>query len=175
MNTVLITPKDKQKKGMTESIILLILGIILITNSNRIVTIAFQIIGFIIALVGIYRIFRYISLKKQFKTEDVDALTSGIIIISVGILIILIASILEVGLRYILGFYLLWNGMNKLVIATALKSNNQKLFISRLITSIIYIVLGLYSILIANAALIIIGILITVSSLVDIITYFQKK
>lgn len=177
MNTVLITPKDKQKstKGLIESIILLILGIVLVTNSNSIVTITFQIIGALTIVIGIYRIMRYMNLKKQFKTEDTESLTSGIIIIAVGLLIILLASILEVGLRYIIGIYLIWSGINKTIIASTLKNYDQKLFTIRMITGIIYITLGLYTILIANAALIIIGILLIISSLFDIIACLKNK
>lgn len=175
MKTVLITPKEKQKKGLIESIILLVLGIILVTNSNSIVTMAFQIIGILIILFGIYRILGYFKLKKQFNQIDSEALISGILIITTGIIILLLASILEVGLRYIIGIYLLGNGISKLLIATHLKEISKQLFITRMITGIIYIILGLYTILIANAALVIIGILLIISSSFDIITYFQKK
>ncbi len=175
MNTKLIKPNNKQKKGLFESIILLILGIILITNSNSIVTITFQIIGALIITFGIFHIIKYINLKKQLKIEDSNSLMNGIISISIGLIIVLLASILEVGLRYILGFYLIANGINKILIAKSFHQEQNKLFRSNLINGSIFILLGLYTILIANAALVIIGVLLIISSLYDIINYLTNK
>lgn len=167
--------KENRKKGLFGSILLLLLGIILITNSNSIVTFAFQIIGAIVITYGIFQIIKYLNLKKQFKIEDSETLMSGIIKITIGLLIILLASILEVGLRYILGIYLIMNGINKLWIASSLSERKSKFFINNIVNGSIFILLGLYTILIANAALVFVGILLIISAIFDIFSYSQKK
>jgi len=175
MNIKIIKPKKTEKKGLFGSILLLLLGIILITNSNSIVTFAFQIIGAIVITYGIFQIIKYLNLKKQFKIEDSETLMSGIIKITIGLLIILLASILEVGLRYILGIYLIMNGINKLWIASSLSERKSKFFINNIVNGSIFILLGLYTILIANAALVFVGILLIISAIFDIFSYSQKK
>lgn len=172
MKGKIIKPNEANKKEIVQTIILLILGIILVTNSNQIVTIAFQIIGALIITFGVYKIIRYISLKNQFKMEDTEMLTAGIITIAIGLILILIASVIEIGLRYLIGIYLIMNGISKLMISTNISMNNTK---SNMIAAIIYIGLGLYTIFIANAAFVIIGILLIISSLFDIVTYFTNK
>lgn len=175
MKAKLIKPNSQNSKNIIQSIILLILGIILITNSNQIVTVTFQIIGALIIAFGIYKIFRYISLKNQFKIEDTEALTTGIITIAIGLMLILLASIIDIGLRYLLGIYLILNGFNKLIMTRNIKDISIKLGKSNIIMAVIYILLGLYTIFVANVAFVIIGILLIISSSFDIITYLQIK
>ncbi len=170
----IIKPNDKKKKGIIESIILLILGIVLVTNSNQIVTVIFQIIGICFILYGIYKLYHYIMLKKQFKTEDSDTLISSIISIAIGLLIILLASVLEIGLRYIIGFYLILNGISKMIMYLHIKSPKSKIFYTNISISIVYILLGLYTIFIANAAFVIVGILLIVSSIIDLFNSFKN-
>lgn len=174
MKGKIIKPQKNSNK-LISSILLLILGIILITNSNQIVTIAFQIIGIIIIIYGLYRIFHYISLKKQFKMEDNDSLITGIISITIGILLILLASIIEVGLRYLIGFFLILNGLNKIVTYLNFQTKTSYLLLGNLFIGIILILFGLYTIFIANAALIIVGIILTFSAIWDIVLIIQKK
>ena len=113
-------------------------------------------------------------LKKQFKIEKIDSLITSIISIAIGLIIILLASVLEIGLRYIIGFYLILNGFSKIMISLHIKELSSKRFYSKLFVSILYILLGLYTIFIANAALMIVGILLTFSSCIDIITFLKK-
>ncbi len=174
MKEKLIKPKNKQKTNSINSIILLILGIILATNSNKIITLGFQLIGICIITFGIYKIIKYINLKKQFKIEDSETMISGIITITVGILIVVLASILEIGLRYIIGFYLILNALGKIMIAKTILDHKNPIFISNTIASIILLILGLYTIFVANAALIIVGIFLIISSLVDLFTNLKK-
>lgn len=177
MKGKIIKPKEKQQKNLIGSILLLILGIVLVTNSNIVVIIAFQIIGIIIILYGVFKLYQYLNLKKQFKIEDNDKLTYAILSIAIGLLIILLASIIEVGLRFILGFYLILTGLSKLTIALEIKDMKQQMARTNLIGGILFLVLGIYTIFVANTALIIIGILFIITAIVDFINYFtnQKK
>lgn len=176
MKGKIIIPNQSKNYRLVSIFISFIIGIILITNSNSIVTITFQIIGTLITLFGLYRLIQFFNLKKQFKTEDNNALVSGIIAITVGLLIVLLASAIEIGLRYILGIFLILRGINKLnFILTFKNSKHNTFFISGLIESIILIILGIYTILFANAALIIVGILLIISAIMDIISYVAQK
>lgn len=176
MKGKIIIPNNPKSKNWISIIISLILGIILITNSNRIVTITFQIIGAIISIFGIYRLITYFNIKKQFKTDDHNALMSGILSITIGLLIVTLAGILEIGLRYILGLFIIINAINKLSLSLSYKNTIKKFFYSNLIESIILLIIGLYTIFYANAALVFIGIILILSATFDFFKmFFQNK
>lgn len=175
MKGKIIVPNQTQNYNWISILASFIIGIILVTNSNGIVTIAFQIIGAFIALFGIFRLIQFFNIKKQFKTEDNNALISGIIGITIGLLIVLLASVIEVGLRYVLGLFLILNGLNKLGFALTYKNTNKKKYITSITESIILILFGLYTIFFANAALIIIGILLILSAIIDIFSIITNK
>lgn len=175
MKGKIIIPKNAKNSNLLSIIISLILGIILITNSNSIVTIAFQIIGVIISIFGIYRFITYFNIKKQFKTEDTNALISGIISIAIGLLTIFLASVLEIGLRYILGFFILLSGINKLNLALTFMNTNKNFFYTNLIESLVLLLIGLYTIFFANAALVFIGFVLILSAIFDFFKYFTQK
>ena len=99
MKGKIIIPNQTKNTKVIASLITLVLGIILVTNSNQIVTITFQIIGGFIILFGIYHFLKYFKIKKQFKMDDNNALMAGISSITIGLLIIILAGVLEIGLR----------------------------------------------------------------------------
>lgn len=175
MKGKIIKPEQKKKKNWISSVILLILGIVLITNSNSFITIILQIIGAIITLFGGYRLLEYFKIKKQFKMDDNMALMSGIISITVGLLTILLAGVIEIGLRYLLGFFLLLNGINKIIFSFELKETYKTLFITNLTEAVVIIILGLYTIFFQNAALMIIGIFLIISSIIDFFSLLKTK
>ena len=174
MKGKIIVPNQSKNYNWISALTSFVIGIVLVTNSNQIVTFAFQIIGALIAIFGIFRLIRFFNIKKQFKTEDNNALISGIISITIGLLIILLASVIEIGLRYVIGIFLLLNGINKLGFALARK-DNKKLYITTLLESILLILFGLYTIFFANAALIIIGVLLIASATIDLFSLVINK
>ena len=105
--------------------------------------------------------------------DDNNALMAGISSITIGLLIIILAGVLEIGLRYILGLILIIHAINKLNLALLAQNSNKNRFISNLITSIIFLIIGLYTIFFANAALIFIGIVLIISSLLDLLSLLK--
>jgi len=173
MKGKIIIPNQTKNTKVIASLITLVLGIILVTNSNQIVTITFQIIGGFIILFGIHHFLKYFKIKKQFKMDDNNALMAGISSITIGLLIIILAGVLEIGLRYILGLILIVHAFNKLNLPLLAQNSNKNRFISNLITSIIFLIIGLYTIFFANAALIFIGIVLIISSLLDLLSLLK--
>jgi len=175
MNGKIITPnKANKSKNILSILITLILGVILVTNSNKIVIITFQLIGATILIFGIYKTLRYFSMRKQFQVEDSNALLSGIMGITIGLLTIFLSSAIEISLRYLLGFFLVLNGISKIATSLTWKEKSH-LFLSLLIEGTILLAFGLYSIFFQNAALMIIGLLLIASAIMDFITYLQLK
>ena len=172
--TTLIKPKkikDKETERLKilNPIILFVIGIILATNSDKFIILVCYIIGALVLLFGIYNLIKYYRLKKELNIDDNMALVLGGSVTFLGILIILLASAIEIGIRYIIGFALLYNGYKKITISLA----NKNYII--LTEGIIFILLGLYSILAKNIVFTIIGILLIISSIVDLIEILSHK
>ncbi len=171
MKTELIKPKrvkekeDKQRE-LFSLIIELIIGIILLTNSSKAVVIASYIIGVLVLIFGIYNLYSYYRLKEQFYLEDNQKLTTGIIAILIGIIVIILSAAIEKALRFIIGFILILNGINKIVY-----SFDNKMSI---VTGFILIIIGIYTVLVENFVLQIIGGLLILSSIMDLVTYIKE-
>ncbi len=171
MKGKIIIKSEEPKTSIFIPILEFILGIILITNSNKIVVIGFQIVGAIVLIFGIYNLIRFYQIKKQWKVENQPLLVTGAISCTIGLLVILLATVLEVGLRYIIGFFLLCNGINKAIIALSDKNLRTSPI---MVEGLVLCFVGLYTILFQNAALVFIGIILIIASITEIINIIKK-
>jgi len=146
----------KYRSSVLMPIIYLLLGFILAFKSNIAITLIFNIIGLLLIFYGIKNIINYYQNNFRFY------LNSGIASIIFGLLIIILAEAIELSIRYILGFFLIYIGISKLL--TQITFNNYKNFST--ISNIILIVLGMYSIFVSNALLVIIGYILIINSFI---------
>ncbi len=172
--TTLIKPQKTKERGSQKTtlifpLISLILGIILLTSSTKAVIIVCYLIGGIVVLFGLYHLFRYYKLKQELKIEDNQKLILGVAFLAIGLVIIILSSVLETCLRFIIGFSLIVNGIKKAIIAI----NNRDSLI--LILGLMFIAMGLYTILAENIIFQIVGILLILSSIIDILNLFITK
>lgn len=172
--TTIIKPqkvKEKEKKNydLIGSIIMLIIGIILLTNSSKAVIIVCYCIGGAIAAFGAYNLINYYRLKKELNIENNTNLILGVTTIFIGIIIIILASAIETFLRFIIGAVLVVSGIKK--IKSSIDFRNY--FV--LTAGIILVAIGLYTILAENIIFAIVGLLLIVSSVLDIIKYIQEQ
>ncbi|MBE6160918.1 MAG: hypothetical protein E7158_01680 [Firmicutes bacterium] len=182
----LIKPKSKKQKLREDNIketinknksiivptLMGIVGIIFLTNSNDIIIYACYIIGALIAGFGIYNVIRYAQIKEQLKIEDTKKLTAGIISIAIGILIILLASVIQTFLNLLIGLWLITTGIMKIIDSGKVDTKTKNFY---LIESIIYIGMGLYSIFFQNILLTIIGIWMIIASGIEIYNQLKNK
>ena len=170
----LIKPKKHHKKEtkdfkIIEPILLFILGIILLTNSSKIVIIVFYVIGSIFALIGIYNLISYHKLKKDLGIEDTTKLVFGTSTLFIGFMILILSSAIETFLRFIIGILLLYNGLKNTLIAINIKNYYT------LPIGILLIGMGLYTILAENIILQIIGVLLITASVIDFLGMIPTK
>ena len=137
-------------------IIYLLFGIILAFNSNAAITLVFNIIGLLLVFYGIKNIINYYQNNFRFS------LNNGIASIIIGLLIIILAEAIELSIRYILGFFLIYIGITKLI--NQINFNNYRNF--SMISNIILIFLGIYCIFFSNAILVIIGYILIINSVI---------
>ena len=165
-------PKDKNNDNNMKilgPIIMLILGIILLTNSSKAVIIVCYVIGIVFLVIGIYNLLLFYKAKKEYNYEDNNKLVFGSSTMFIGIIILLLSSAIETFLRYIIGIILIYNGVRNFVV-----SLKEKNYIT-LIIGVILIGMGLYTIFAQNILLEIIGALFIISSVIDFISLLRPK
>lgn len=157
------------------SIIFFILGAIIYTKPEAIILFVSYVIGGIIILIGTFKCIKnYLDVKKDNNTSSKEMI-SGIALVVIGLVFILLAGVIEALVRLIIGGWILFSGINRLINSLSLPKKNR-IFIIYLIISILLIGIGLYTILESNLAFQAIGIVLMAYSLIEIIGYiFNKK
>lgn len=161
--------------NLVSSIIFFILGAIMFTSPNVMVVVISRVIGGIIAIIGVFNCIKnYIEVKKDNTTSSIGMI-SGIIGIVIGLVFISLAGVIEALIRFLIGGWILFMGINRLINVLYLKKPKSK-FIVLLIVAILLIGAGLYTILEANLAFQAIGLVLMIYAGLEIFSYiFCKK
>ena len=161
--------------NLISSIIFFILGAIMFTSPNVMVVVISRVIGGIIAIIGVFNCIKnYIEVKKDNTTSSIGMI-SGIIGIVIGLVFISLAGVIEALIRFLIGGWILFMGINRLINVLYLKKPKSK-FIVLLIVAILLIGAGLYTILEANLAFQAIGLVLMIYAGLEIFSYiFCKK
>ena len=161
MNKVIKPKEDKQ--SILVPIIYLILGIVLAFKNNEAITLIFYIIGILVIVLGINYLLTYFK-----DRNNKISLYVGLISSVLGILLVVLAKSLQISIRYIIGFFLIFIGVSRLI------SNPQKILSRDNISNILLIILGIFSIFVSNIILVIIGVLLILDALFLIWSYFKN-
>lgn len=167
----IIKPKKegKENKNILTPIIYLILGVILAFRSNEAVKLVFYILGIVIIVYGIKSLITYYQNKDNIQLKNIN-LSIGVLSLLIGILLIVLAGAINLGIRYILGFFMIFIGISRLL--TDYSLNNYKNF--NTLSNLILIILGVFSIFVSNAVLVIIGWILIVNSILLFFEYFKN-
>lgn len=130
--------KDLNLSNVLISIIMCIVGVILVINSQSIINMMSWIIGIVIILISIIKV---ISLFND-KVLDTTALAVNILLMVFGVLLISFPSIVDVAIKVVFGSFILFAGIKRLILAVALSRIDKNSYKTFLIISIIMIVLG---------------------------------
>ena len=155
--------------SLISAIVFLIIGALLFTNPGGVVKFISYIIGTIIIIIGLFNLLKYFSLKKQNIIIN-SFLVTSIICLVIGFLAIICSGAVETSIRYIMGAWILFSGINRLILSLNLM--NQKFpYLAILILSIAMILCGLYIILKTNLVFKMIGLFIMIYSIFEIVGY----
>lgn len=130
--------RDLNLSNVLISIIMCVVGVILVINSQAIINMMSWIIGIVIILISIIKI---ISLFNE-KVLDTTVLAINILLMFFGVLLISFPSIVDVAIKVVFGSFILFAGIKRLILAIALSRVDKNSYKTFLITSIIMIVLG---------------------------------
>lgn len=156
------------------SILFLIIGAVIFTKPEIIILFISYVIGGLIIVIGLFKCIKnYLDIKKD-NTISSREMISGIVLIIIGLVFILLAGVIEALVRLIIGGWILFSGINRLINTIQLSKKNNN-FIVTLILSILLIGVGLYTILEANLAFKTIGLLLMIYSVIEIIGYIFSR
>lgn len=162
--------ENKQmSNNLIYSLLFLVFGIILLTSTENLISIASKVIGIILIIVGIVKSIIYIYMKGKLGNYKLYELVLGIILISSGTLLILYSDALSFAIRTIAGIWILFSGINKIILAISIKGIDKMGFKVYIVTSIIMLLLGLG--LITGLFDRLIGLFIIGYSITEIINY----
>lgn len=161
--------------SLISSIIFFILGAIMFTNPDAIVLFVSYVIGGLIIILGLFSCVKnYLDVKKD-NTISSRGMVLGIVLIVIGLVFIFLAGVIEALVRLIIGGWILFSGIIRLINTLYLPKNTSKFWIL-LVLSLLLISGGLYTILETNLAFKAIGIVLMIYAVIEIFGYiFNKK
>ena len=164
----------KNPSSLISSIILFILGGILFTNPDIFVTTISKLIGAVLLATAVVLLITIFINRKSFPFPILK-ISSTIILLLLSIMFLFFSETVEKAIRIVVGFWILFSGINRLINALKMTNKNKK-FLSLIIVSLLLIAIGIYSIVIGDVVLSSIGIILMVYSAIDIIGYiFYSK
>ncbi len=167
--------KDFNKMFTTSiltSIIFIAFGIFLLLRPDTTIRIISYTIGIILILLGAFSLGKYYSDNKEKKSIDFN-LIYGILSIIVGLVMILNPTALATLIPFVLGFWIVINGVIKIQYALELKKNKNDAWVATIVIALLILIWGL--ILVFNpfsgaiAITQLIGIFIIIYSILDIV------
>ena len=159
---------------LISSIVFFILGAIMFTNPSAVVLFVSYVIGGLIIILGLFKCVKnYLDVKKD-NTTSSTGMVSGIVLIVIGLVFIFLANVIEALVRIVIGGWILFSGINRLINALYLEKKGSKFWVL-LSLSILLIAGGLYTILESNLAFKAIGIVLMIYAFVEIFGYIFNK
>lgn len=167
----MIKNTKKDAVSLITSILFLVIGILLFSNPGGVVKFITYIIGILFIIMGIGKIFSYYRMSSKMNINNTSDLILGIVAIVLGFIIIFCSSAIEFVIRIVMGGWILYTGVIKLIYAFNLKDMKVNSWLYVLIISIIMIICGLYIVIKSNLVFSTIGLVLIIYSIVEIIQY----
>ena len=160
-----------KKSGWNDIVIstlFIILGIMLISRPEEIMSVTSFLLGGIFVVMGVLKIIDYYSNGKQ----DNYLIALAVVMIIVGFIVMFFADIILSIFRILIAIWIIYSGIMNLQTAIVWKDYKSKLWLLTLLLSIITIIVGIYILVNTGALMKTLGIAILVYGIVDIIESF---
>lgn len=155
------------------ALLFLVLGVILLTSTADLISMASKVIGIVLIIIGIVKSIVYIYMKGKLGDYKLSELIIGLFIICCGSLLLTYSGALSFAIRTIIGLWVLFAGVNRIVLAISVKSMDNTGFKVYLVTSILMIIIGMC--LISGFFDKLIGLFIIGYSITEIVNYIYFK
>ena len=168
---------NKENKITTSNLIYALLfftfGILLLNKTDDIISIVSKVLGTAIAIVGIIKTLIYVYRKGKLGTYSLTDLLVGLLLIIFGVLLIVVSSTLSFAIRVIIGLWVVFAGVNRIIFSISVRTLDKRGFWVYLVSSLLMIVLG--GLIISGAFDQLIGLLIIIYSVMEIVDYIYYK
>ena len=115
------------QSSLISSIIFFILGGILFTSADKVISFLSIAIGIILATTGIvFLVLYFISIKKL--EQNKKYLINGIVTLIISIIFIFFSGVIEQFIRFIVGGWILFSGIIRLVNVLSMNNKNTKFY-----------------------------------------------
>lgn len=161
---------SKTKFGLWGAIFFLFFGGLIFANPNKVIAAASVLLGVFLIGIGIYYLVKnYINTKNDSDTPSTD-LILGIVTMILGLLFIILSGTIASVVQYVLGAWILFSGIEKIILAFQSSKNNNN-FITQIIVAVLLILVGLYSIFKANITLKVVGLIMMIYAVIEIVSF----
>ena len=166
----IISKKYSNLLTLIVAIAFLILGAFMYKDPNAVIVYITYVIGGLLIIIGIFKCFKnYLDVKKDNSTNSTEMIV-GITMAVVGLICIFLAGVIETVVRFIIGGWILFSGINRFINVLYLEKKNSTFWVS-LVLAVLLIGGGLYTILEVNLAFKLLGIVIIIYAILEIIGY----
>ena len=121
-----------KKSSLLSSIILFIIGAILTAYSERIMTTAYRIMGGVFLIISIFLILSLIIRKKKAEPIYANRIATIVICLILAILFFFFHGIIDESIRFIIGAWILFSGVTRLISALRTDHKASRFFASGL-------------------------------------------
>ena len=159
--------------NLFSALIFLVLGIILLTAKETILSIVSKVIGVVLILIGLVKSIQYIYMKGKLGNYSLKELITGLLLIFMGVLFIMFSTTLGFAIRILVGIWTLFSGINRMVLAISVKNEDPLGFRMFFCASLIMIAVGI--ILTSGLFDKLVGLFIIIYSISEIVSYIYTK
>lgn len=167
-----MTKNDKMP--LINGIVFTILGLIIFFNPNSIIQFVSYFLGGLLIGLGIYKIASYNIQNKRNGIVNQNELYFGVSAIVLGLLIVLLGSVVELLLRLTVSGWLIVAGILRLV-TTFYTTERDNKFYGLIVVGAILIAAGIYTLLVTNIGMQLLGLFMAIYGICDFISYFVYK
>ena len=163
-----------QQSSLISSIIFFIIGAILFTNAEKVMSVFYIIVGAIMGISALVSLFIFYRNKKKNNIFDGSNLALGIITLVIAVIFFFFSDIVEQSIRFLIGAWILFSGINRLISALRISPKSER-FLPLLIVSILLMLVGIYTIIFGDVILSTIGVIMMIYAVIEITGYILYK
>ena len=158
-----------EQSSLISAILFFIIGGILFWYQDDVISTLSMIVGIILAVAGVIEIVIYVINKKR-QNDHLADIIRGVIFLGLAVLFIFGSHIIKEVVRYIVGAWIMFSGINRFIQALAINKRSKK-FLPLLIISLVLIAVGVYSIVYGDIIIATVGIIMMIYAALDIVGY----
>ena len=155
------------------ALIFLVFGIFLLTGTETIIGIVSKVVGSIFVIIGIVKAIIYIYMKGKVGDYSINDLLIGLIAIFCGVILIIYSEALSFAIRIIIGLWILFSSINRIILAISIKRELQDGFWVYLSTGLVMFISGI--LLITGLFSQILGVFVIIYAISEIVDYIYFK